>query len=254
MLRRRALTVGIATLSCTALFAGCGGSNSANVDVVLVDRSKSFCPRVVNCTGKMSAIVSDRLAVLSKHGGSLHVLLIGNDSGAAVQAVENERCSGLLRGAAACFPKPTLVNAVFGKSGTQAKAALAKINADIRVGIDTPTVTGTSIFDAIMEAEPHLNDRRISPGERQLVIVSDMIEDSDTDLPPLTCVNVGKPEQNRHVIAVLRDQGRLPDLRYTVVEVFGANAVNVLNRACRASFWKAYFSRTGAELHTYQGL
>ena len=93
---------------------------------------------------------------------------------------------------------------------------------------------------------------RLPPGERQLLILSDMIEETKgSDLPALTCVNIGMPEQNRQVLDLLRDQGRLPDLRYTTVEVFGENSRNRLNGACRERFWRAYFARTGADLVVY---
>jgi hypothetical protein len=236
------------------LLTGCGGGTSGNVDVVLVDRSKSFCELNLNCKNKIAAVVGDRLADLSKHGGSLRLLLIGNDTGAPVEASENEHCTGILRGAAACFPKPSFWGSIFGRSGTQKRAALAKIKTDVAAGLAKGrTLVGTSIFDAIMAAQPFLADRRLPPGLDQLVILSDMIEDSKSG-PSLTCATVGTPAQNQKVLEALRKQGRLPDLHYVTVEVLGANAKNHLNEPCRESFWRAYFSRTGAELTVIQQL
>jgi hypothetical protein len=55
-------------------------------------------------------------------------------------------------------------------------------------------------------------------------------------------------------LSLLRDQGRLPDLHYITVEVFGANARNPENGRCRDHFWHTYFARTGADLVAWQGL
>ena len=126
---------------------------------------------------------------------------------------------------------------------------------DVKAGIATPPHTGTSIFDAIIAAEPYLHDRRLPPGQGQLLILSDMIEDSTTgDIPPLTCANVGTPNKDAHVLNLLRDQGRLPDLHYIFVEVHGANDRNRLNGRCRTHFWHSYFARTGADLVAWQPL
>ena len=56
-------------------------------------------------------------------------------------------------------------------------------------------------------------------GQGQLLILSDMIEDSNTDIPALTCANVGTPKKNAHVLNLLGEQGRLPDLHYIAVQV-----------------------------------
>ena len=63
-----------------------------------------------------------------------------------------------------------------------------------------------------------------------------MIEESSSGIPPLTCANVGTPSKNAHVLNMLRDQSRLPDLQYVSVEVFGANDRNRLNGRCRTQF------------------
>jgi hypothetical protein len=237
-----------------ALASGCGETTSGNVDVVLVDRSKSFCEALPHCQSKIDTHVDDNLADLSKHGGSLRLLLIGSDTGAPVVASANDRCTGVLRGAAACLPKPTFFGAIFGRSGTQRRAALKKISDDVAAGIKTPPHEGTSIFDAIVAAQPYLNDRRLPAGQSQLVILSDMIEDSHSGIPLLTCASVGTPEKDAQLLTLLRDQGRLPDLHYITVEVFGANARNPENGRCRDHFWHTYFARTGADLVAWQGL
>ena len=41
-----------------------------------------------------------------------------------------------------------------------------------------------------------------------------MIEESNSGIPPLTCANVGTPPKDAHVLDLLRNQGRLPDLHY----------------------------------------
>ena len=151
-----------ALAGCAILMAGCGGGGtSGNVDVALVDTSKSFCAALPNCHRKINGVVADSLADLSKHGGALRLLLIGSDTGAPVVASSNDRCTGVLRGAAACFAKPSLWGKIFGSSGTQKKAALKKIETDIATATATPPHFGTSIFDAISSAEPYLNDRRL---------------------------------------------------------------------------------------------
>jgi hypothetical protein len=86
------------------------------------------------------------------------------------------------------------------------------------------------------------------------VILSDMIETSNSGIPPLTCANVGTPEKDAALLSLLRDQGRLPDLHYITVEVYGANARNPLNGRCRDHFWQTYFARTGADLVAWQPL
>jgi hypothetical protein len=253
-MRPKHILAASAVLAALTFLTGCGGK-STNVDVVLVDRSMSFCELIPNCANKISANVDDKLSELAKQGGSLRLLLIGNDTGAPVQASSNDHCTGLLRGAAACFVKPSLWNKIVGKSGTQQEAALAKIKTDVTAGIAAGRkLTGTSIFDAITAAQHYLDDRRLPQGERQLVILSDMIEDSKTGVPPLTCAHVGAPGQNRRLINQLRDQGRLPDLQYMEVEVLGATARKQLNASCRERFWRAYFSRAGADLLVYEGL
>jgi hypothetical protein len=255
MRRRTLLPVALLALAATTLLTACGGSStSGNVSVVLVDTSKSFCQALPNCQDKIDATVDDNLADLSKQGGSLRLLMIGSDTGAPVVASSNNDCTGLLRGAAACFPKPTLWGGIFGKSGTQRRAALQKIKADINAGLATPPHEGSSIIDAINAAQPYLNDRRLPAGQPQLVILSDMIEDSNSDIPPLTCTNVGTPAKDAHVLDLLQGQGRLPDLHYVTVEVYGANDRNRLNGSCRAHFWHSYFARSGADLFTWQGL
>jgi hypothetical protein len=246
-----------AGVAVVALIAtGCGGSKTSGVEyVTLVDRSTSFCQLLPHCQDKIDGAVADQVATLSKHGGELRVLLIGNDTGGPVDASENPQCGGVTRGAAACFAKPGLLDPIFGKSGTQKKAALKKIEDDIAAGLNSSkTIYGTSIIDAIGSAQHFLDDRRLPNGDRQLLILSDMIEDSHTDIPSLTCVNVGTPEQNRHVLARLRSQGRLPDLSYVEVQVLGAGAKNSRNGACRESFWRAFFDATNAQLDVYQGL
>ena len=242
-------------VAAATLLTGCGGTApSGNVNVVLVDTSKSFCQALPNCQNKIDATVDDNLAELSKQGGSLRLLLIGSDTGAPVVASSNRPCTGILRGAAACFPKPSTWGSIFGKSGTQRKAALQKIEADINAGLQTPPHQGSSIIDAINAAQPYLNDRRLPAGQPQLVILSDMIEDSNSQIPPLTCANVGTPAKDAHVLDLLQGQGRLPDLHYVVVQVFGANDRNRLNGNCRSHFWHTYFARTGADLVTWEGL
>lgn len=253
-MRRSKLALTAAILAgCTILLTGCG-STSGNVNVTLVDTSKSFCKAQPNCQSKVNAVVGDNLVDLSNHGGALRLLLIGSDTGAPVVASSNDRCTGVLRGAAACFPKPSLWGKIFGRSGTQKKAALKKIETDIAAATATPPHFGTSIFDAIVSAQPYLNDRRLAAGQSQLVILSDMIEDSKSGIPPLTCANVGTPQKDAHLLSLLRDQGRLPDLHYITVEVFGANARNPQNGHCRDHFWHSYFTRTGAELMAWQPL
>jgi hypothetical protein len=253
-MRRSTLLLTAMLLVATALFlTGCGGGTSGNVTVVLVDRSKSFCQVLPNCQNKINAAVQDDLGDLSRHGGSLRLLLIGSDTGAAVVASSNDRCTGVLRGAAACFPKPSILGKIFGQSGTQRKAALQKIEADIKAGIATPPHEGSSIIDAINAGQPYLNDRRLPAGQPQLLILSDMIEES-SDIPPLTCANVGTATKDAHVLGMLQDQARLPDLHHVVVQVFGANDRNRLNGSCRNHFWHTLFARTGAELVAWQGL
>jgi hypothetical protein len=252
-MRRSKLALTAVVLTGCAILAGCGSSTSGNVDVVLVDNSESFCELLPNCQDKISAHVGDNLAALSKHGGALRLFLIGSDTGVAVE-VSNDKCTGVVRGAAACFPKPSLTGKIFGQSGTQKKAALKKIKADIAAGMKTPPHYGTSIFDTIVRVQPLLNDRRLPAGQSQLVILSDMIETSDSGIPPLTCANVGTPEKDAALLSLLRDQGRLPDLHYITVEVYGANARNPLNGRCRDHFWQTYFARTGADLVAWQPL
>jgi hypothetical protein len=234
--------------------AGCGGGTSGNEDVVLVDRSASFCQFAPNCLGRINAHVTDELSALSRSGGAVRLLLIGSATGAPFETSENEKCTGLLRGAAACFPKPSFLDAIFGKSGTQKKAALAKIETDVATGLKDHQFYGTAIVDTIAAAAHILNDRRLPNGSRQLVILSDMIEDSHSGIPALTCAQVGTGTQNVKILNALRNQGRLPDLSYVTVEVFGANGQNQQNAACRESFWRAFFDRTGADLVAYQGL
>jgi hypothetical protein len=240
----------------TLVAGGCGGgSDRQHLDVVLLDRSQSFCQINPSCKQSVPKHVQDRLEELSEGGGALRLLLIGNDTGAAFQSIQSDECDGVLRGAAACFEKPTLRSKIFGRSGTQLKAARAELVESITTELaNTREITGSSIFDAIMAAERYLNDRRLDPGDRRLLILSDMIEESESDLPPLTCVNVGTPEQNRTVLDQLQAQGRLPDLEYTYVEVLGVGARNSLNGACRARFWNAYFERARADLGIYAGL
>jgi hypothetical protein len=253
-MRRSKLTLAAAVLTgCTILLTGCGNGTSGNVDAVLVDTSKSFCASLPNCQDKINGVVDDSLADLSAHGGALRLLLIGSDTGAPVVASSNDDCTGVLRGAAACFPKPSLWGKVFGRSGTQKKAALKKIETDIAAATAAPPHFGTSIFDAIVAAQPYLNDRRLAAGQSQLVILSDMIEASQSGIPPLTCANVGTPEKDARLLSLLRDQGRLPDLHYITVEVFGANG-KPQNARCRDHFWHSYFARTGAELVAWQPL
>ena len=248
-MRRSKLAVMAAVLAgCTILLTGCTPGPSGNVDVVLVDTSKSFCEAQPNCQDKINGVVHDSLADLSKDGGALRLLLIGSDTGAPVVASSNDDCTGVVRGAAACFPKPSLVGNVFGRSGTQKKAALKKIETDIAAATAKPPHFGTSIFDAIVAAQPYLNDRRLPAGQSQLVMLSDMIEEGTSGIPPLTCETVGTPEKDARLLSQLRDQGRLPDLHYVTVEVYGANARNPLNGRCRDHFWHTYFARTGAEL------
>ena len=252
-MRLSRLALAAAFAGCAICLAGCGGGTSGNVDVALVDTSKSFCATLPNCQSKINGVVDDSLADLSKHGGALRLLLIGSDTGAPVVASSNDHCTGVLRGAAACFPKPSWWGKIFGRSGTQKKAALKKIETDIGAATATPPHFGTSIFDAIVAAEPYLNDRRLGVGQGQLVIFSDMIESSSSGIPPLTCANVGTPEKDAYLLSLLRDQGRLPDLHYITVEVFGANG-KPLNARCRDHFWHSYFARTGADLMTWQPL
>ena len=111
---------------------------SGNVDVALIDTSKSFCQALPSCQSKIGAIVDDSLTDLSERGGSLRLLLIGSDTGAPVVASSNDRCTGVMRGAAACFPTPSFLGGIFGNSATQRKAALKKTMADIKAGIARP--------------------------------------------------------------------------------------------------------------------
>ena len=89
MRRSRLLLAAMLVVVCAVFLTGCGDSTSGNVDVVLVDTSKSFCPALPNCQNKIDAAVDDNLADLSKHGGSLRLLLIGSDTGAPVVASSN---------------------------------------------------------------------------------------------------------------------------------------------------------------------
>jgi hypothetical protein len=139
-------------------------------------------------------------------------------------------------------------------SSEASSASQEKIKSDVKAGLVTPPHEGSSIIDAIGAAQPYLNDRRLPAGQPQLVILSDMIEDSSSGIPPLTCANVGTPTKDAHVLELLQNQGRLPDLHYVQVQVFGANDRNRLNGRCRAHFWHTYFARTGAELMTWEGL
>jgi len=253
-MRRSKLALTAAILAgSTILLTGCGSGTSGNVDVTLVDTSKSFCEHQPNCQSKISAVVHDSLTDLSKHGGTLRLFLIGSNTDQPVE-VSNKQCTGVVRGAAACFAKPSLWGNIFGSSGTQKKAALKKIETDIAAATAAPPHFGTSIFDAIVQQQPLLNDRRLPAGQSQLVILSDMIEEGSTGVPPLTCANVGTPQKDAHLLSQLRNQGRLPDLHYITVEVYGANARNPLNGRCRDHFWHSYFQRTGAELLVYQAL
>jgi hypothetical protein len=248
------LLTALPVVACAMFLTGCGSGTSGNINVVLVDTSKSFCQALPNCQDMINAVVGDNLVDLSKHGGSARLLLIGSDTGAPLVASSNERCTGALRGAAACFPKPSIWGRIFGQSGTQRKAALQKIKDDIKEGLATPPHQGSSIIDSITAAQPYLNDRRLPAGQSQLVILSDMIEDSNSGIPPLTCANVGTPTKDAHVLNLLRDQGRLPDLHYLTVQVFGANDRNRLNGRCRTHFWHTYFARAGADMVAWEGL
>jgi hypothetical protein len=234
--------------------SACGGdAGSGNVDVVLVDRSQSFCVHIENCEQRVSALIDDKLKGLTDRGGALRLFFIGSNQETAIQAAASPNCIGVQRGAAACFEKPTLWNSIFGRSGTQKKVARSAIRNDIEKLVQsTDEREGTSIFESIMKAEAYMADRRLPPGERQLLILSDMIEESSLGLPPLTCRNVGRPEQNREVIDLLRDGGQLPDLQFAVVEVVGESAVNRANGACREQFWRAYFDAAGADLAVYE--
>jgi hypothetical protein len=255
MRRSRVARAAAALAGCAILLTGCGGDRpSGNIDVVLVDTSNSFCGALPNCHSKINGVIHDSLADLSKSGGALRLVQIGSDTGSPGVLSSNPRCTGVLRGAAACFSKPSLWGKIFGSSGTQKKAALKKIETDIAAAAATPPHFGTSIFDAIVYLQPYLNDRRLDAGQSQLVILSDMIEEGTSGIPPLTCANVGTPEKDAHLLSLLRDQGRLPDLHYVIVEVFGANARHPQNGRCRDHFWHTYFARTGAELMTWQPL
>ena len=235
-----------ALAGCAFLLTGCGSATSGNVDAVLVDTSNSFCQARSNCQGKINGHVNDSLAELSKHGGALRLLQIGSDTQLPGILAPDPHCTGLLRGAAACFPKPSLWGKIFGRSGTQKKAALKQIGTDIAAATKaTPPHFGTAIFDALVSAQSYLNDRRLGAGQGRLVILSDMTEDSTRGIPPLTCANVGTPEKDAHLLSLLQAQGRLPDLHYITVEVYGANARNPLNGRCRDHFWHTYFLRTG---------
>jgi len=254
-MRRSKLVPTAAILAgCAILLAGCGNTTSGNVDVALVDTSMSFCKALPNCHSKIDGVLDDSLADLSKHGGALRLLQIGSDGEGPSVLSSDDHCTGVQREAAACFPKPSMLGSIFGRSGTQKKAALKKIETDISAATATPPHFGTSIFDAFNYVQPLLNDRRLPAGQSQLIILSDMIEASHSGIPPLTCANVGTPQKDAHILSLLQDQGRLPDLHYITVEVFGANTRGPQNGPCRDHFWHSYFARTGADLIAWQPL
>ena len=81
LMRRKALLLAAMVAVASSMFlSGCGDTTSGNVNVVLVDTSKSFCQALPNCETKIDAAVDDNLADLSKQGGSLRLLLIGSSN------------------------------------------------------------------------------------------------------------------------------------------------------------------------------
>src|SRR5262249_462335 len=73
MRRSRVPLAGALLAVCATFLAGCGSSTSGNVDVVLVDRSKSFCQAQPDCLGRIDSYVDDNVAGLSKQGGTLRL-------------------------------------------------------------------------------------------------------------------------------------------------------------------------------------
>lgn len=86
--------------------------------------------------------------------------------------------------------------------------------------------------------------------QKVLVIMSDMIEDSDRyDFDTLTL----GPEARRGIIDHEGNSGRLPNLNGVQVCVAGAYARKVERYEDIERFWRAYFESAGAELVAYAG-
>lgn len=92
--------------------------------------------------------------------------------------------------------------------------------------------------------------RRVQSGEKILVIMSDMIEDSeryDFDRIPLDRAAVER------ILRQEAEAGRVPDLAGVEVCVAGAYAGTSRRYQEIERFWRAYFARAGARLVSYAG-
>jgi hypothetical protein len=111
-----------------------------------------------------------------------------------------------------------------------------------------PEGPGTGILDALDVAQRFFDNHPESE-EKYLVVLSDMIEESDR----LDASKIQTPEARAAAIKADQDAGRLPQLPGVVIYVAGAGLTTLSGqtgervRAWR-EFWIAYFGAAGAEL------
>lgn len=112
----------------------------------------------------------------------------------------------------------------------------------------SPPATGTLLIDAVGAVGEWFGQGRASGNVLDLVVLSDMIEES-----PLA--NFAKepvtPGLTDRLMATLRKQGLLPDLGGVRVHAVGASGSTAVKMAQVRGFWQAYFAATGATLQSY---
>lgn len=101
----------------------------------------------------------------------------------------------------------------------------------------------TDILSSLRVAERVFNS--FTRQKRILVILSDMIEDSDTynfEVKNIT------PQSIMNIVETEKQNGRMPNLSNVKVYVIGASAKNSKRFAMIQDFWTAYFKESGALL------
>jgi hypothetical protein len=114
----------------------------------------------------------------------------------------------------------------------------AKIDQEFAAGIKAPK---TNILSSLNVAQ-QLFDGDVR--EKVLVILSDMIEDSDRY--NFERLRLTKQEEQK-ILAEQRERGELPDLRGVLVCVAGANAPTTERFKDVEGFWLLYLTATGAD-------
>ena len=114
---------------------------------------------------------------------------------------------------------------------------------------ETPFANATAIIDSLALAQRRLRAVPVTPARKRIAVISDLVEDSGgirLERERLT------PQRRQELVARIKAEGRLPDLRDVEVFVSGARIHPEMPRIqadAIENFWIELLDATGANVH-----